>query len=310
MRVFTDPRCLEHRVPDGLPERPERLAGILAALAADARFELVTGGSVADAEAEEAARALHDPGYVDRLRRAVERGDGLIDTPDNPLSPGTWRAALGAAAATLAALDDVVAAPGRSAFAAVRPPGHHAERAHAMGFCYLNQVALAAQRALVRHGLERVAIVDVDVHHGNGTQHLFEERGEVFYASLHQWPFYPGTGAAAERGRGAGAGATLNVPLSSGSGDAEYRAALEREVLPALAAFAPQLLLVSAGFDAWRGDPLGGMRVSESGFAEQGRLLAAAAAESARGRLLVVLEGGYDLAALPRLTRALLTGEV
>jgi acetoin utilization deacetylase AcuC-like enzyme len=309
VRVFTDPRCLEHRVPEGLPERPERLAGILAALAADARFERVADGALADEEAESAARALHDPGYVDRLRRAVARGDGLIDTPDNPLSPGTWRAALGAAAATLAALDDVAAAPGRSAFAAVRPPGHHAERARAMGFCYLNHVALAAERALVRHGLERVAIVDVDVHHGNGTQHLFEERGDVFYASLHQWPFYPGTGAATERGRGAGAGATLNVPLPAGSGDAEYRAALEREVLPALAAFAPQLLLVSAGFDAWRGDPLGGMRVSEAGFAEQGRLLAAAAAKSARGRLLVVLEGGYDLAALPRLARAFLSGE-
>ncbi|KAB2958500.1 MAG: histone deacetylase, partial [Thermoanaerobaculia bacterium] len=204
--------------------------------------------------------------------------------------------------------DDVLAAPGRRAFAAVRPPGHHAERAQAMGFCYLNHVALAAERALGRHGLGRVAIVDVDVHHGNGTQHLFEERAEVFYASLHQWPFYPGTGAAAERGRGAGAGATLNLPLPAGSGDAEYGAALREVVLPALAAFRPELLLVSAGFDTWRADPLGGMRVTEAGFAEQGRLLAEAAAGSAGGRMLVVLEGGYDVEALPRLARAFLTG--
>jgi acetoin utilization deacetylase AcuC-like enzyme len=308
VRVFTDPRCLEHRVPPGFPERPERLTGMLAALAADARFELVPAGAVPDSEAELAARAVHDPGYVDRLRRAVERGDGLIDTPDNPLSPGTWRAALGAAAATLAALDDVLVGPEGRAFAAVRPPGHHAERGHAMGFCYLDNVALAAERALDRHGLARLAIVDVDVHHGNGTQHLFEERPEVFYASLHQWPFYPGTGAADERGLGAGAGTTLNVPLPAGSGDAEYRAALVASVLPALAAFAPDLLLVSAGFDTWRADPLGGMRLSEAGFAEQGRLLAEAAAGSARGRMLVVLEGGYDLGALPRLARAFLAG--
>jgi acetoin utilization deacetylase AcuC-like enzyme len=190
----------------------------------------------------------------------------------------------------------------------VRPPGHHAERALAMGFCWFGNAALAAERARRTHGIARVAIVDVDVHHGNGTQHLFEERPDVFYASLHQWPFYPGTGAAGERGRGAGAGTTLNLPLAAGSGDAEARAAVESELEPALARFAPELLIVSAGFDAWRGDPLGGLAWSGEWFGELGRRLADAAADSARGRVLAVLEGGYDLTALPRLTTTFLAG--
>jgi acetoin utilization deacetylase AcuC-like enzyme len=301
VRVHTDPRCLEHEVPPGFPERPERLRGILDALATDPRFELVERPAVDDAQTLAAVRALHEPRYVERFERAVARGDGLIDTADNPIAAGSWRAALGAAAATLDALD--AALDGTPAFAAVRPPGHHAERGQAMGFCFFGNAALAAERALRRHGFARVAIVDVDVHHGNGTQHLFEERADVFYASLHQYPFYPGTGGAEERGRGAGEGCTLNVPLPAGAGDAEWRSALVERVLPALARYAPEALIVSAGFDAWRADPLGGMRVTEDGFAELGRLLRAAAAERCGGRMLTVLEGGYDLAALPRLAR-------
>lgn len=309
MRVFTDPRCATHQVPPGFPEVPERLAGILAALDADPAFERAPATENLDDPATLALLAsLHDPDYVARFRAAVERGDGLLDGADNPLSPGTWDAALGAVAATAAALDWTVAVPGRRAFAAVRPPGHHAERALAMGFCWFGNAALAAERARRTHGLERVAIVDVDVHHGNGTQHLFESRADVFYASLHQWPFYPGTGAAGERGSGAGEGATLNLPLPAASGDAEARTAVEGVLEPALARFAPQLLVVSAGFDAWRGDPLGGLRWSEEWFGELGRRLGGAAAGAARGRVLVVLEGGYDLAALPRLTRTFLTG--
>lgn len=304
MRVHTDPRCLEHEVPPGFPERPERLRGILDALATDPRFELVERTAVDDAQTLAAVRALHEPRYVERFERAVARGDGLIDTADNPIAAGSWRAALGAAAATLDALD--AALDGTPAFAAVRPPGHHAERGQAMGFCFFGNAALAAERALRRHGRARVAIVDVDVHHGNGTQHLFEERADVFYASLHQYPFYPGTGGAEERGRGAGEGCTLNVPLPAGAGDAEWRSALVERVLPALASYAPEALIVSAGFDAWRGDPLGGMRVTEAGFAELGRLLRGAAAEQCGGRMLTVLEGGYDLAALPRLAREFL----
>jgi acetoin utilization deacetylase AcuC-like enzyme len=177
-----------------------------------------------------------------------------------------------------------------------------------MGFCYFNNVAVAVEDLLRAGRAGRAAILDFDVHHGNGTQHLFEERADVFYASLHQWPFYPGTGAREERGRGAGLGTTLNVPLPAGTGDDELLGAMDEEVLPALEAFGPDLLAVSAGFDAWRGDPLGGMRLSEEGYRELGRRVARFAAGRPRGRSLTLLEGGYDLAALPRLVEAYLTG--
>jgi acetoin utilization deacetylase AcuC-like enzyme len=206
---------------------------------------------------------------------------------------------------TLAAAD--WAWDGRQAFAAVRPPGHHAERSVAMGYCFFNNVAVAAEH-LRRKGAERVAIFDFDVHHGNGTQHLFESRADVFYASTHQYPFYPGTGAASETGIGEGEGATLNVPLPAGTDDEGYADAIQGRVIPALRAFAPDVLLVSAGFDAWQNDPLGGMQVSEEGFRSWGEWLRALADEVCGGRLLAVLEGGYDLASLPRLVEASLEG--
>jgi acetoin utilization deacetylase AcuC-like enzyme len=313
MRVFTSPGCLAHRAPAGYPERPERLSGVLDHLRAEGfAIEEVDAGRAAGGELRgpealrRAVTAVHPEAYVARFERAVARGDSLFDSADNPLGAGTAEAAWSAVAATLAAADH--AAGGRGAFAAVRPPGHHAERQLAMGFCFFNNAAVAAEHLRLRHGLERVAIFDFDVHHGNGTQHLFEERAEVFYASTHQWPFYPGTGAADERGRGAGEGATLNVPLAAGTGDDGYRAAFDEVVLPALAAFRPDALVVSAGFDAWEADPLGGMRVSEAGFGEWGRRLGELADEVCGGRLVALLEGGYDLAALPRLVAAHLRG--
>jgi acetoin utilization deacetylase AcuC-like enzyme len=297
LRVFSDARCLGHAAPRGYPESPARLSGILD----EARRR---GFEIAGAGGHPAARAtvesLHDPGYVARFAEAAQRGDGLLDSADNPLSPGSWDAAWGAVDATLHAAD-WAAGPGRRAFAAVRPPGHHAERDMAMGFCFFSNAGLAAQRLLTAHGLARVAIVDFDVHHGNGTQHLFEERADVFYLSLHQYPFYPGSGAASERGRGAGRGATLNVPLPAGTGDEGYRAAFEEQVLPALREFAPAALVVSAGFDAWARDPLGGMRVSEGGFRDWGSWLSDLASEVCEDRIVAVLEGGYDLQALPAL---------
>jgi acetoin utilization deacetylase AcuC-like enzyme len=306
LRVFTDQRCLEHRAPRGYPERPERLAGILDHLRAGG-WEIAGAPDAAVEAAPPAVAAVHDPEYVERFQRAVLRGDSLLDSADNPLSAGTWDAAWAAVAATLAAADHV-AAGGGPAFAAVRPPGHHAERALAMGFCFFNNVAVAAEHLRRAHGAERVAIFDFDVHHGNGTQHLFETRADVFYASTHQYPFYPGTGAAGEVGRGAGKGATLNVPLPAGTGDDGYQQALETKVLPALHAYAPDVLLVSAGFDVWRADPLGGMAVTEAAFASWGAQLAALADEVAGGRLLSVLEGGYDLDNLPRLVESYLQG--
>ncbi|MGE5232740.1 MAG: histone deacetylase [Acidobacteriota bacterium] len=305
IRAFSGRRCLLHEAPPGYPEVPQRLAGVLQAVQGAA---WPVDEMPAHPMSREAVLALHDAAYVERFEHAVRRGDGLLDSADNPLGAGTWDAAWGAIDATLHAADWVLGGSGRVAFAAVRPPGHHAERDLAMGFCFFDNVAVAADHLRRRGGVERVAIFDFDVHHGNGTQHLFEERADVFYASTHQFPFYPGTGAASECGRGAGSGATLNVPLPAGSGDEEYAAALRERILPALREFAPQALLLSAGFDAWRGDPLGGMRVSEQAFEGWGRALGELAGELCDGRVLAVLEGGYDLRALPGLAVAHLRG--
>jgi acetoin utilization deacetylase AcuC-like enzyme len=303
LRAFTSRACLRHAVPHGFPELPARLAGITARLAQEGieieEVEPSTGGA-----AWRAVSALHCEDYLARFQRAVERGDGLLDSADNPLSPGTWEAAWAAVSAALEACDWVLGDAGRRALVAARPPGHHAERDMAMGFCYLGTAAVAAQHLVEAHGLDRVAIFDFDVHHGNGTQHLLEERGDVLYVSTHQWPFYPGTGAAGETGRGAGLGATLNVPLAAGCGDAEYQRALDGVVLPALERFEPQALVLSAGFDAWRRDPLGGMRVTLHGFESWGRRLGTFADECCGGRVVAVLEGGYDLDALPGLVVA------
>jgi acetoin utilization deacetylase AcuC-like enzyme len=309
IRLFTDPACLEHQSPPGYPERSDRLSRVLAHLRQGGwPEEPAEPAGIDSGAAREAVEAVHDPAYVARFERAVARGDSLIDSADNPLSPGTARGAWAAVSASLAAADWVAAGAGRTAFAAVRPPGHHAEHAVAMGFCYFNSVAVAAEHLRRRHGVSRVAIFDFDVHHGNGTQHLFEDRADVFYLSTHQYPFYPGTGAAEERGVGAGEGFTLNVPLPAGSDDEVYAEAIQGRILPALRKFGPEVLLLSAGFDAWQHDPLGGMRVTLEGFRTWGDWLRELAAEVCEGRVVALLEGGYDLASLPRLVEAHLEG--
>jgi len=306
IRVFTDPACLDHRAPPGYSEKAERLAGVLARLR-QSGWPVAEEGISPEA-ARLAVTAVHEEGYVDRFERAVARDDSILDSSDNPLSPGTWKAAWAAVSATLAAADWVAGGEDRAALAAVRPPGHHAERSMAMGFCFFNSIAVAAEHLRRRHGASRVAIFDFDVHHGNGTQHLFEERADVFYASTHQYPFYPGTGAAEETGVGAGEGATLNVPLPAGTDDRGYAEAIRGTVLPALRRFAPDVLLLSAGFDAWRNDPLGGMQVTEAGFRDWGVWLRELAAEVCGSRVLAVFEGGYDLRNLPLLVEAHLEG--
>lgn len=305
--VLTDPTCLEHRSPPGFPEVPARIAGILTRL--EERGRRVVAARERD-DVDEAIVAVHPEAYLARLDAAVARGDALLDSADNPLSPATAAATRAAVAAGLDAADRVFAGTAGAVFAAVRPPGHHAERDRAMGFCYANTAAIVAEYARRVHACERVAVFDFDVHHGNGTQHLFEDRSDVHYSSVHQYPFYPGTGAAGETGRGPGEGTTVNVPLPAGCGDREYREALEGRILPALAEFRPDLLVVSAGFDAWRGDPLGGMRVSEAAFRAWGESLAELADRVCGGRWLSLLEGGYDLEALPRLVDGYLSGAV
>ena len=302
-QIFTSPLCLGHRAPTGYPECPQRLENVLSGLREQA-FEIT---EVSDhPQARKCVEATHDPEYVARFERAIERGDGLLDSADNPLSAGTWDAAWGAVKTTLQAAEFVVGAKGREAFSAVRPPGHHAERSLAMGFCFLNNAAVAAEYLRLCHGLERVAIFDFDVHHGNGTQHIFEDRGDVFYASTHQAPFYPGTGEASEQGIGKGKGATLNVPLPVGTGDREFLEAVDEQILPAILHFQPQILIASAGFDVWQGDPLGGFKVTMDGITALGQRLRDSALENCEGRLLSVLEGGYDLRSLSGLVTSYL----
>ena len=285
-----------HDAGVGHPERRERLTAI--------RQGLARAGLAPELERVEAPpvgrerlEAVHPPAYIDAIEALCSAGGGSLD-PDTRVVAASYEAALCAAGAVVAAIDGIAAGRWQRAFCSVRPPGHHALAAEAMGFCVFNNVAVGAQAALDRGLAERVAILDWDVHHGNGTQAIFYSRADVLYASWHQFPFYPGTGAADETGAGPGEGLTVNCPLASGSGDAEVLAAWRERVLPALAGFAPDLVLVSAGFDADARDPLGGLRMSARGYAELTREVVRFAEARAQGRVVSVLEGGYDLEAL------------
>jgi acetoin utilization deacetylase AcuC-like enzyme len=292
--LFGHHACLEHDTGPGHPEQIARLA-IINEVLADERF--------ASLERREAPRATHadlirahHAAYVDHVFASVpSEGYGALD-PDTILSPGSGEAALRAAGAVTAAIDAVFAREVRNAFCAVRPPGHHAEADRAMGFCLFNNVAVGALYARARHGIARVAVMDFDVHHGNGTQHIFERDPTLFYASTHQMPLYPGTGDASETG----VGNICNAPLPPMAGSGPFRAAMERIILPALDAFRPELLLVSAGFDAHAADPLAQLMLGESDYAWATDALLALADRHCNGRLVSALEGGYDLPALAR----------
>ncbi len=287
------PVFLAHDTGRGHPERPERLRAILSRVEESGLRDELDIWEPAPVSPE-AITALHDPQVVARAAGVSAAGGGALDGGDTVVSKRSYEAALTAVGSALGAVDRVLDGTWDRAFIACRPPGHHAERDRSMGFCLFNNVALAAEHARREHGVERVAIVDWDVHHGNGTQHLFEERGDVFFASTHQWPWYPGTGAAEERGRGDGAGATLNLPMAAGAGDSEYLAAFEEVLVPAIEAFDPGLILVSAGFDAHVRDPLSATRVSSGAFGRMTELLLPLAG----GRMVALLEGGYDLTGL------------
>lgn len=292
-------RFLEHETGPGHPERPERLRSLMERLGEEGLLQGTTRIPVSPLDAMHAER-LHQRRYLERLRRACAQGASFIDTPDSGISESSHEIAFRAAGAVVNAADAVVRDEARRAFCAIRPPGHHAEQDRSMGFCLLNNIAIAAEHLLRDHGFERVAIVDFDVHHGNGTQHLFESRGDVLFISAHEDPRhqYPGTGYPWECGRGEGEGATLNVPLEPGQGDEAYQEAFERQILPKLDAFRPQMLLLSSGFDPAAADPLAHMHVTPDGFAWISTVLREAADRLCDGRLLSVLEGGYDLEAL------------
>ena len=299
----TNPLHVEHAVEDH-SEGPQRLQAVLALLEECGLLDRLERIEPRDASDDELALA-HDPRFVETLRRTCAEGGGWADA-DTYIRPRSCEAAWQAAGACLAATDAVLSnrvrpdgrPSGRSAFCAVRPPGHHARPQQAMGFCLLNNIAVAAQYARQRHGLERVAIVDIDVHHGNGTQDCFYADPNVLYVSTHLYPYYPGTGAAHETGTGEGTGATVNLPLPAGCGDAEYRAAFELVVEPVVRRFRPQLILVSLGFDGHFADPLAHMALSVAGYGELASRLQSLADELCQGRLIFVLEGGYDLTAV------------
>jgi len=301
--VITDRRFLDHDPGVGHPESPARLDAVLADLAR-APVEGVTIEAprfATDAEIE----AVHPSEY--RAALASLAGRRVQLDADTTTSEGSWDAARLAAGAAIEAALATMSGRARNAFALARPPGHHAEPDQAMGFCLLNNAAIAAEAAR-RAGAERVLIVDWDVHHGNGTQDIFAARDDVLYMSVHQYPFYPGTGAAHEIGVGAGRGATINCPLPGGQGDADYGAVFHDLFLPAARAFRPDLVIVSAGFDAHARDPLAEMRVTERGYAAMTSLLAQLADETCGGRIAMMLEGGYDLQALAASVRATLEG--
>lgn len=295
MLLLDDRRFDLHAPPAYHPERVERLGAARRAVdalgAAGVPFRRI---DAREATAEELGR-VHEGAFVEALER-LRGQQGFLD-PDTYLAPDSVAAARLAAGGTVELVEALLAGGETRALALPRPPGHHARPDGAMGFCFLNNVAVAAAHARAR-GLERVAVVDWDVHHGNGTQDMFWRDPGVLFVSLHQFPFYPGTGAAHEVGEGDGKGFTTNIPLGAGGGDALYRGAFQRVVRPILEAYRPELVLVSAGFDAAARDPLAQMEVSDDGFAWMTRQLAEVADAHAKGRMLMLLEGGYDLVAL------------
>lgn len=287
----------QHLTGPGHPERPERYDAITAGLEQAGIVKQATRIAPRRASEDEIAMC-HSRDYIATVKRDIARGAHDLSTGDTAVSPRSLDVALEATGGVLGVVDAVLNGRAKNAFCAVRPPGHHATAIRGMGFCIFNNVAIAARYAQRKHGLSRVAIVDWDVHHGNGTQDIFYDDGSVFFFSTHQSPWYPGTGARDETGEGAGKGATMNCPFPAGSGRTQILGAFREQLLPAMQKFKPELVIVSAGFDSRVGDPLGGFLLTDEDFADLTRLLMDMAEEHAGGRLLSVLEGGYSLSGL------------
>jgi acetoin utilization deacetylase AcuC-like enzyme len=300
--VISHPACLAHDMGEGHPERPDRLRAIERALESEA-FQMLASDAAPRADLAAIAR-VHPQDYIEAIRAAAPKEGRTALDADTSMSPGTFEAALRAAGGAVFAVDEVMSGKVRNAFVSTRPPGHHAEVATPMGFCFFNNAAIAARHAQAAHGAERVAIMDFDVHHGNGTQHIFWDDPNVMYASTHQMPHYPGTGAPSERGEH---DQIVNAPLRAGDGGDAFRQAMESKILPRIEAFSPDLVIISAGFDAHRRDPLGNLNLTEADFAWATQKLMEVAGRGAHERVVSVLEGGYDLEGLSRSVAAHVT---
>ena len=295
------PAYLNHEMGTHHPESPARLRAILGRLESTGLMSQLV--QIQPEQPDEKWIAswitkVHTPVYLKELQQLSPKEGQISLDADTSMSPGSLSAAYLAAGGALAGVDAIMRGDVEHAFCAVRPPGHHAETDRAMGFCLFNNVAIAARYVQKQYGLGRVLIVDWDVHHGNGTQHSFEQDPSILFFSTHQYPHYPGTGRATERGIGAGEGFTINVPMDAGDGDDEYRAIFLNVLLPAAEAFKPEFVIVSAGFDAHRDDPLASMELTEAGYSDLTGLVVGLAKHHAQGRLLSALEGGYNLNAL------------
>jgi acetoin utilization deacetylase AcuC-like enzyme len=297
LSIYTHPIFYKHDTGIGHPESSARIDAAMEGVDRAGFAARTMRDAAPHADTERIIARVHSADYERELDQACRMGLRLFHSLDNPISSQTFAAARAAVATALTAADDMLRQSQR-AFVIARPPGHHAERIQAMGFCFFNTIACVAEWLREQNGIERVFIFDFDVHHGNGTQHLFEERDDVFYASIHRYPFYPGTGAANELGTGSGRGFTKNIPMPGGTGDADYLRAVEDDIVRIIDDYRPDAILLSSGFDAHRRDPLGGMRVTERAYGEITRRIVEVANRHTHGRVLSLLEGGYDMEGL------------
>ncbi|MCU0454364.1 MAG: histone deacetylase [Bacteroidetes bacterium] len=291
------PDVLLHDTGAGHPERRLRVETLVAHLMSTDLWSAMDHRRPEEAPLE-AMTAVHTSPYLETVERTIANGETLLDDGDTRVCPASWRAARLAAGAAMLGIDLACGGERAHVFSAMRPPGHHAESSRAMGFCIVNHVAVAARHAQRRYGIGRVAIVDWDVHHGNGTEEIFWRDPSVLYVSLHQYPLWPGTGAASDAGDGDGRGTTVNCPLPPGSGEQAYERAFRERVVPALTSFGPELLIISAGFDAHRDDPLANMDLRAESFGRFTQMVGEATSRSLSAGIVSVLEGGYDLRAL------------